>query len=386
MTIKAGCRLMEYPWQRNDEAVTQQVRQARTAEEKQSIYQFRYRVFAEHLGRDDLDGLDHEGRVLSDALDPISTHFYFGEFSSPVAAVTLSPLAETDLPDELSRFLAIGSLKQAVDIQQMQMVNWLLVDPDQSGGSLVPMLLSTCYEQLLEGDTELLLTFCRPGLVAFYERLGLEQYSYATQLKGVGLRCPLLLVMRDELRLRAVRSPLLRILQRSGREDKDSATRVRLEPVVDLFQARQILVNDDLWLETGHSFVERPVPKLFDGIGEDSIRHLMKLASVISCQSGELITREGETSDDMYLIVSGTFEACREDAGQARALGPGDLFGEIEHLSGVPRRETVRSTSAGHIAALKSERIFQWIEKNPEPGTRMALNFAKHLAGRIASR
>lgn len=386
MTIKAACRLMEYPWQRNDETVTQQVRQARSAEEKQSIYQFRYRVFAEHLGRDDLDGLDHEGRVLSDALDPISTHFYFGEFSSPVAAVTLSPLAETDLPDELSRFLAIGRLKQAVDIQQMHMVNWLLVDPDQSGGSLVPMLLSTCYEQLLEGDTELLLTFCRPGLVAFYERLGLEQYSYATQLKGMGLRCPLLLVMRDEIRLRAVRSPLLRILQRSGREDKDSATRVRLEPVVDLFQARQILVNDDLWLETGHSFVERPVPKLFDGIGEDSIRHLMKFASVISCQSGELITREGETSDDMYLIVSGTFEACRQDAGRARSLRPGDLFGEIEHLSGVPRRETVRCTSAGHIAALKSERIFQWIEKNPEPGARMALNFAKHLAGRIASR
>jgi|688.fasta_scaffold64937_3 hypothetical protein len=368
----------------NVEALMKQVRQAQSAEERQRIYEFRYRVFAEHLGRGDLDGLDHERRVLSDALDPISTHFYFGEFACPVAAGTISPLAEADLPDELSQFLAIGRLKDAVDIQQMQMVNWLLVDPDQSGASLVPMLLGTCYEQLLEGDTELLLTFCRPGLVAFYERLGLEQYSYATQLKGVGLRCPLMLVMRDELRLSAVRSPLLRVLQRSGREDKASATRVRLEPVVDLFQASQILVNDDLWLETGYNFIERPVPKLFDGIGEDSIRHVMKLASVISCQSGEAITREGETSDDMYLVVSGTFEARRTDTGQVRSLGPGDLFGEIEHLSRESRIETVRSTSPGHIAALKSERIFQWMEKNPEPGVLMALNLAKLLAARIA--
>lgn len=375
---------MEYPRKLNGEVLMKQVRQAHSVEERQRIYQFRYRVFAEHLGRGDLDGLDHESRVLSDTLDPISTHFYFGEFGAPVAAVTMSPLANADLPEELSQFLAINRLKEAVDPQRMRMVNWLLVDPDQSGASLVPMLLSTCYEQLLDGDTELLLTFCRPGLVAFYERLGLEQYGYATQLKGVGLRCPLMLVLRDDSRLRAVRSPLLRILMRSGREDKASVTRVRLEPVVDLFQASQILVNDNLWLETGHSFIERPVPKLFDGIGEESIRHVMKLASVISCKSGEAITCEGETSDDMYLVVSGTFEARRANAGQTRSLGPGDLFGEIEHLSSMPRSETVQSTSPGHIAALKSERIFQWMEKNPESGVRMAVNLAKLLAARIA--
>jgi CRP/FNR family transcriptional regulator, cyclic AMP receptor protein len=105
---------------------------------------------------------------------------------------------------------------------------------------------------------------------------------------------------------------------------------------------------------------------------------------VISCKSGEAITREGETSDDMYLIVSGTFEACRANAGQTRSLGPGDLFGEIEHLSRMPRSETIRSTSPGHIAALRSERIFQWMDKNPESGIRMAVNLAKLLAARIA--
>jgi hypothetical protein len=362
----------------------QELRQAVSSEERESIYQFRYKVFSQHLGRDDLDGLNHDRRVLSDALDSISTHFYFGEVGCPVAAVTVSPLQESYYSAELWHFLGISRLREATVLQRMRLVNWLLVDPDYSGSSLVPLLLGSCYEQLLDSDVELLLTFCRPGLVAFYERLGLEQYSYSTQLKGIGLRCPLLLVVRDGARLRAARSPLLRMLLKGGREERADETRLRLEPIIDLFQASQILANDDLWIEGGIKFVERPMPKLFDGIGEDSIRQIMKLASVISCQSGELITRRGETSDDMYLIVSGTFEACTQDTGALRHLGSGDLFGEIEHLSSTPRSEDVRSLLPGHVAALKAERIFQWMEKNPEPGVRVAVNLAKLLAGRLS--
>lgn len=362
----------------------QQLRQADSVEERQGIYEFRYRVFAQHLARSDLDELDHGRRLLTDALDPASAHFYFGEFGRPVAAVTVSPVDEERLPAELSQFLDINRLKQAVHPQRIRLVNWLLVDPDHSGSPLVAMLLSSCYELLLHGEVDLLLTFCRPGLVSFYERFGLEQYCHATQLKGVGLRCPLMLIMRDGYRLRAVRSPLLRILLRSGCTERRDDTRLRLEPVVDLFQASQILATDDLWIESDLKFIERPVPKLFDGIGDDAIRQIMKLASVISCQAGEVVTRSRETSDDMYLIVSGTFEASENDGGQARRLGPGDLFGEVEHLSRTPRRESVRSTSSSHIAALKAERIFQWIENNPEPGVKVAINLAKLLAGRLS--
>ena len=361
-----------------------ELRQAVSIEERESIYRFRYRVFSQHLGRDDLDGLDHERHVLSDALDAISTHFYFGDVGAPVAAVTLSPVEDSHLSAELWDFLGISRLKGAIAPERMRLVNWLLVDPEYSGSALVPLLLGSCYEQLLDSDVEILLTFCRPGLVAFYERFGLEQYSYATQLKGVGLRCPLMLVAKDGAGLRAARSPLLRLLLKSDPEERVNETRLRLEPIVDLFQASQILVNDELWIEGGIKFIDRPVPKLFDGIGEDSIRQIMKLASVISCQTGELITRKGETSDDMYLIVSGTFEACTHDTGERHHLGPGDLFGEVEHLSKTPRREDVRSASPGHVAALKADRIFHWMETNPEPGVRVAVNLAKLLAGRLA--
>ncbi len=363
-----------------------ELRRAGSEVEKLGIYQFRYKVFAEHLGRDDLEGLDHQRRVLSDVLDQTSEHFYVGEPGSPIAAVTVSPLDTGDVSAELSRFLQIDRLGEAVDVRRMRLVNWLLVDPAHAGSPLVPMLLSSCYELLLGADVDLLLSFCRPGLVAFYERFGLEQYSYATQLKGIGLRCPLMLVLRDGDRLRAVRSPLLRILIKSRYEARPCDTRLRLEPIVDLFQASQILANDELWIETGVRFIERPVPRLFDGLDEPSIRQVLKLASVISCQPGEVMTRRSETSDDMFLIVAGNFETFEAGSGPHRQLGPGDLFGEIEHLAGTPRTESIKSVSAGHVAALKGEAIFRWMEKNPEPGVRLATNLARLLAGRIAVR
>lgn len=360
------------------------LRVATTEEEREGIYRFRYRVFAQHLGRSDLNGLDHARQTLSDPLDRCSQHFYYGEPCAPVASVTFSPLDTAEVSNRLSSFLDLERLRQAVAAERMGLVNWLLVDPAQSNAVLVHGLLAAAYEQLLRDGFELLLTFCRPGLVSFYESLGLEQYTYAGDLEGIGLRCPLMLVMRDGARLKALRSPLLRILLRNGGREEAGETRLLLEPIVDMFQARQILVNDELWIESGITFVERPLPRLFDGIPEDSIRQVMKMASVITCQAGEVITREGETSDDMFLIVSGSFRAERSRHDDARLLGQGDLFGEVEHLSGRSRAESVVAATQGHVAALKAERLFQWMQRYPEGGVRVAVNLARLLAARLS--
>lgn len=359
------------------------LRLAATDDEKQSIYRFRYRVFSEHLGRRDLYGVDHTREVVCDPLDGSSRHFYFGDFCAPIVSVSLSPLDGAEVSRNLSEFLDLDHLRAAVDARRLVLANWLLADPSHASSALVASLLGAIYDQLLRDDVDLLVTFCRPGLVAFYERLGLEQYSYARDLEGVGLRCPLLLVLRDGARLKAIRSPFLRILLRNGGQERADETRLRLEPIIDMFQASQVLVHDELWTDDGVRFVERPVPKLFDGIGDDSIRHIMKMASVITCRAGEVITREGETSDDMFLVVSGSFRGERVDGGGTRHLGEGDLFGEVEHLSGRPRSEGVVAASQGHVAALKAERLFQWMQLNPEPGVRLAINLARHLSGRL---
>ena len=154
--------------------------------------------------------------------------------------------------------------------------------------------------------------------------------------------------------------------------------------LIDMFQASQILANDELWMDSATVLVSRARPRLFDSLGEEHVRQIMKLTSVISCKPGEVVTRQGETSDDMFLIVSGNFEASAPGT-RGRALGEGDLFGELEHLSLKPRSENVSALGAGHIAAFKAEALFHWMRRNPEPGVTLAVNLARLLAARIAA-
>ena len=360
------------------------VKSAESDAERESIFRFRYRVFAEHLGRKDLDGADHEAGILTDALDAVSVHHYVGAPEQPIAALTMSPLDSDAVSPELAEFLDLARLAEAAPLAQVTFANWLLVDPSEAGSATVTALMAAVSAKALDEGTELLVTFCRPGLVNFYERLGFEQYRHATDLKGIGLRCPLLLVLRDEARLKAVHSPLYRILRRSGGAASSLAVRLRLEPLIDMFQATQILVTDELWIDSEVKLVDRTRPRLFDGMPEDSIRHVMKLASVISCRAGQTITRAGETSDDMFLVAAGSFSAVHMATGLTRHLGEGDLFGETEHLSGLPRIETVACISSGHIAAFKAEALFRWMQQNPAPGIVLAINLARLMATRIA--
>lgn len=362
------------------------IHQAEDEQARESIYRFRYRVFSGHLGRKDLDGADQERQIIKDEFDDTAKHFYLGEPNNPIAALTASSLAGNRLSEELSHFLEISRLEQATSLDKMLLANWLLVEPAHAGTLIVNDLLMATYDLALANDISIVLTFCRPGLVSFYQRLGFEQYTHAKPLKGIGLRCPLLLVVRDGARLSACRSPLYRIFRRKGGDDRPDEVRLRLEPLIDLFQASQILANDELWLDSDTAFVSRARPRLFDGLQEDHVRQIMKLASVISCTPGETITRQGETSDDMFLIVSGNFEACTPGTPARRQLGEGDLFGELEHLSLKPRNEEVSAGSAGHVAALKADALFHWMRKNPEPGVTLAVNLARLLAQRISER
>jgi Cyclic nucleotide-binding domain len=355
------------------------------SQEKEAIYRLRYAVFAENLGRTDLEGLDHDRKFLLDPLDDVSKHYYLGDLNKPLAAITVSPLSEDLTPSALYEFLGIRRLSEAVPIERMRFANWLVVTPEFAGTTVVTKLIGACYEGTLSEGVDLLLTYCRPGQVGFNERIGFEQYSHSTHLEGFGLRCPLMLLVRDGAMLRSCRSPLYRIYKAHAPVGSPDETRLRLEPIVDMFQASQILVNDDLWMDGAISPDNQKIPLLFAGISEEYIRQVLALTSVISVKSGEVITRRGETSDDMFVVVSGSFLAKDLGTGVSRSLGQGDIFGELEHLSGTSRHEEVVALTSGHVAALKSWRLFDWMRRNPEPGVALSINLARLLSSRIVS-
>ena len=80
--------------------------------------------------------------------------------------------------------------------------------------------------------------------------------------------------------------------------------------------------------------------RLFGKCGSKEIQRLGELSDVIDLPAGRVLMRQGETGQEMMIIVEG--RAAIEKDGQTIAeRGPGDVVGEMALLTEMPRRATV---------------------------------------------
>ena len=95
---------------------------------------------------------------------------------------------------------------------------------------------------------------------------------------------------------------------------------------------------------------------MFAGLPPARLEAAMSAATKRTMTPGEVIIRQGDEADNFYVIGEGTVEVTQTQAdGQSvvlRQMGPGEFFGEIGLLSGVPRTATVTAKSDGTLVVL----------------------------------
>lgn len=87
-------------------------------------------------------------------------------------------------------------------------------------------------------------------------------------------------------------------------------------------------------------------------------RELLTDMRLIEAPAGSAIVRQGEASDAAYFILEGGAMAGRPEGGQERVLevlNPGDFFGEIAALTGLPRTANVITDKAAVLVRVPAD-------------------------------
>lgn len=83
---------------------------------------------------------------------------------------------------------------------------------------------------------------------------------------------------------------------------------------------------------------------LFAGCSKGELRKLASIADEIDLREGTVLTREGRTAHEFFVLVEGTVRITKNNRKLAD-LGPGDWLGEIALLTKAPRTATATATS-----------------------------------------
>ena len=126
----------------------------------------------------------------------------------------------------------------------------------------------------------------------------------------------------------------------------------------------------DIYEESG---ILKSIPT-FAALGERNLKLLAFASKLINFAPGQVIIRQGDPGDSLYILLEGRANVWIESAVESsivREIDPNSIFGEIAVLRDTPRNATV--VAATKLTAIKTSRLVveRLIEEDPNLGKRL---------------
>lgn len=122
----------------------------------------------------------------------------------------------------------------------------------------------------------------------------------------------------------------------------------------------------------------RSVP-LFAECSKSELRRLAAIADELDLREGTVLTREGRSAHEFFIIVDGTVRITRNNRKLAD-LGPGAWLGEIALLTRAPRTATATATSPVVALVIVDRDFRRVVAEIPSIATKMLSCVARRLA------
>ena len=133
--------------------------------------------------------------------------------------------------------------------------------------------------------------------------------------------------------------------------------------------------------------------ELFEGITPAELQVISLICKEITFKSGEVITRQGETGEDLYIVLDGYVEVLHSGTSPELSprtivhLGKGQIFGEMALVDHGPRSATVRAASdPTKLLKIHCDEFEQECEENHHLGYVIMRNIAADLSFKLRHR
>jgi CRP-like cAMP-binding protein len=133
------------------------------------------------------------------------------------------------------------------------------------------------------------------------------------------------------------------------------------------------------WVNTD---VLRQAP-LFSGLDDEAASALQSSMSETKVRRGDVLFREGDEGDRLYIVTDGKVKLGRTSADGREnllaILGPGQMFGELSLFDPGARSATVTAVTDCTMRSLGHDELLRWLTGRPE----VARGLLAQLAGRL---
>jgi len=142
---------------------------------------------------------------------------------------------------------------------------------------------------------------------------------------------------------------------RDGREPRSNAGAEEFEPTI-MAELRQI--------------------DFLRGMGSQEVRLLLPCVTLMKFAPGEIILREGDAGDSLYIIRAGEVEVMAHATGtyevHVRNLRRPAFFGEMALMTGEPRNATVRAQTDTELLRLSRKGFVDFFKSHPDAAAKMS--------------
>jgi CRP/FNR family transcriptional regulator, cyclic AMP receptor protein len=130
----------------------------------------------------------------------------------------------------------------------------------------------------------------------------------------------------------------------------------------------------------------RQIP-VFAGLSEEALSVLAQAVDEVDYQAGEIVVREGEPGNRMFIILSGSVEVVK-NLGQPRetaldVMRSRNFLGEMSIVDSVVRSASVRALENSRLFSLRGIDLYRLFKRFPEQYAIVILNIARDLARRL---